>query len=126
MRRLQRSPHHWGGQSIRSTRLLSKTSSIPLILKYLPPAPPPRRAPSPHTTRIYYRFRPDERNLPFGAVVVDPSQQASDHNPILIASIQTPASIFRRNISADWELFRDLLSPLLLIQTNHGAHGGRR
>ncbi|GFX75377.1 probable RNA-directed DNA polymerase from transposon X-element [Trichonephila clavipes] len=99
---------HWGGQRIDQRGVIIKNLIDTTDIQILAPPTPTRFG---HNSASILDFALT-RNLPWRSQVESIAELSSDHNPILI-SFNTDARFDfpKRNISTDWELFRELLSP---------------
>ncbi|GFU96859.1 RNA-directed DNA polymerase from mobile element jockey [Trichonephila clavipes] len=100
---------HWGGQlKINQRGVIIKNLIDNTNTQILAPSTPTRFGYN-STSVIDFALT---RNLLWHSQVESIAETSSDHNPILISfDTNTRFGFQKRNISTDWELFRELLSP---------------
>ncbi|GFU86375.1 probable RNA-directed DNA polymerase from transposon X-element [Trichonephila clavipes] len=99
---------HWGGQRIDQRGYIIKNFIDTTNTHILAP-PTPTRFGFNSASIIDFALT---RNLLWHSQVESIAELSSDHNPILISfDSNTRFDFPKRNISTDWELFRELLSP---------------
>ncbi|GFV75972.1 probable RNA-directed DNA polymerase from transposon X-element [Trichonephila clavipes] len=99
---------HWGGKRIDHRGFLIKNLLDTTNTQIIAP-PTPTRFGFNSASVIDFALT---RNLLWRSQVESIAELSSDHNPILISfDSNTRFDFPKRNISTDWELFRELLSP---------------